>query len=166
MSMALLRRGLTLGLAFGFAAGTVEIWLSLMPFMERRMGPGPTFMLQVALLQTVLGALLGLVAAPLLLLPAGRFVHLLELALAWWGLERWVADMEEVFDEWRLELHELEEVSSTRLLAVGAIHLRGRGSGVSVDQPCAWLFDHVDGLLTRFEPFLNRVEEARRVAVS
>ena len=57
--MALLWRGLVLGLAFGLAAACVEIWLSLLPFMERRMGPGPTFMLQVALLQVALGALLG-----------------------------------------------------------------------------------------------------------
>ena len=62
------------------------------------------------------------------------------------GLARWIADMEEAFDEWRLELGELEEVG--------------------VDQPCAWLLDQVDGVLTRFEPYLNRVEEARRAAVS
>ena len=82
------------------------------------------------------------------------------------GLEAWVADMDEVFDEWRLDLDELEEVSPTRLFAVGTVHLRGRGSGVGVDQPCAWRLDHVDGVLTRFEPFLNRVEEGRRAAFS
>jgi ketosteroid isomerase-like protein len=80
------------------------------------------------------------------------------------GLARWVADMEESFDEWQLELDELEEVTPGRMLGVGSIHLRGRGSGVSVDQPCAWLLDHVDGVLTRFEPFPNRVEEARAAA--
>jgi hypothetical protein len=80
------------------------------------------------------------------------------------GLARWVADMEEAFDEWQLDLHELEEVHPGRLLGVGTIHLRGRGSGATIDQPCAWLFDHVDGVLTRFEPFPNRVEEARAVA--
>ena len=80
------------------------------------------------------------------------------------GLERWVADMEEVFDEWQLDLQELEEVSPSRVLGVGAIHLRGRGSGATVDEPCAWLLDHVDGVLTRFEAFLNRVEEARAIA--
>ena len=80
------------------------------------------------------------------------------------GVRQWVADMNEVFDEWQLEIHDLEEITATRVLGVGTVHLRGRGSGVSVDQPCAWLFDHVDGVLTRFEPFLNRVEEARRAA--
>ena len=72
--------------------------------------------------------------------------------------------MEEAFDEWQLKLDELDEVTPGRLLGIGAIHLRGRGSGVNVDQPCAWLLDHVDGVLTRFEPFPNRVEEARAAA--
>jgi ketosteroid isomerase-like protein len=79
-------------------------------------------------------------------------------------VERWVSDMEEAFDEWQLDLQELEEVSPSRMLGVGTIHLRGRGSGATVDQPCAWLLDHVDGKLTRFEAFLNRVEEARAIA--
>lgn len=80
------------------------------------------------------------------------------------GLRQWVDDMHEVFDEWRLDLQELEEVDPGRVLAVGSVHLRGRGSGATVDQPCAWLFDHTDGVMTRFEPFLNRVDEARRAA--
>jgi ketosteroid isomerase-like protein len=82
------------------------------------------------------------------------------------GVERWVADMSEAFDEWQLEVHELDEPVPGRVLGVGTVHLRGRGSGVDVDMPCAWLWDHVDGVLTRFEPFPNRVKEARAAAVS
>ena len=37
--MGALRRGLVLGIAFGFAAALVELWATLLPFMERRMGP-------------------------------------------------------------------------------------------------------------------------------
>jgi len=80
------------------------------------------------------------------------------------GLERWVSDMEEAFDEWQLDLDELEEAGPGRVLGIGRVHLRGRGSGATFDEPCAWLFDHVDGVLTRFEPFPNRVEEAREAA--
>jgi ketosteroid isomerase-like protein len=80
------------------------------------------------------------------------------------GARQWVDDMHEVFDEWELEIDEVEEFAPGRVLMVGSAHLRGRGSGVTVDQPCAWLLDHVDGVMTRFEPFLNRVEEARRIA--
>jgi ketosteroid isomerase-like protein len=80
------------------------------------------------------------------------------------GLERWVSDMEEAFDEWQLEINELDEVKPGRVLGIGSVHLRGRGSGAPVDEPCAWVLDHVDGLLTRFEPYLNRVDEARAIA--
>jgi ketosteroid isomerase-like protein len=80
------------------------------------------------------------------------------------GVRQWVEDMREVFDEWQLALDELEEFAPGRVIGIGTVHLRGRGSGVSVDQPCAWLFDHVDGVMTRFEPFLNRVGEARAIA--
>jgi ketosteroid isomerase-like protein len=80
------------------------------------------------------------------------------------GVRQWVEDMREVFDEWQLRLDELEEFAPGRVIGIGTVHLRGRGSGVSVDQPCAWLFDHVDGVMTRFEPFLNRVGEARAIA--
>jgi ketosteroid isomerase-like protein len=80
------------------------------------------------------------------------------------GVAAWVAEINDAFDEWELELDEVDEFAPGRVLAVGAVHLRGRGSGVSVDQPCAWIFDHVDGVVTRFEPFLNRVEEARQQA--
>jgi len=52
------------------------------------MGPGPLFMARIAVLQIGLGVLLGLALAPLL--RAGAIVHLLAMALAWYGLERWV----------------------------------------------------------------------------
>jgi arylsulfatase A-like enzyme len=88
--MHTVRRAFALGAAFGLAAATVETWGSLVPFMQRRFGPGPGFALQVALLEIGLGALLGLLAAPLLRLRGGPVLHLAAVALAWYGLERWV----------------------------------------------------------------------------
>ncbi len=88
--MKSLRRALVLGVAFGFATGLVEVWLGMIPIVQRRFGPGPLYMLQVALLHTGLGALLGLIAAPLLRLRRGVALHLLAMGLAWYGLERWV----------------------------------------------------------------------------
>lgn len=82
------------------------------------------------------------------------------------AVARWAAEMQEAFVEWRLEVRELEEFAPGRVLGVGAVHMRGRGSGVSVDQPCAWILDHADGRLTRLEPFLNRVDEARALAAA
>jgi arylsulfatase A-like enzyme len=88
--MQTVRRALALGLAFGLAAATVEAWGNLIPFIQRRFGPGPGFVLQVAAFEIFLGLLLGLAAAPLLRLRFGRVLHLVAMALAWYGLERWV----------------------------------------------------------------------------
>ena len=51
------------------------------------MGPGPLYTGQVAALLTGLGVLLGVALAPLL--RAGVVVHVLAMALVWYGLERW-----------------------------------------------------------------------------
>jgi ketosteroid isomerase-like protein len=80
------------------------------------------------------------------------------------GYARWIADMSESFDEWVLRLDELETLAPDRVLVVGAVHFRGRGSGVDVDLPCAWLMNHREGVLTRMEAFPNRVDEARAIA--
>jgi arylsulfatase A-like enzyme len=89
--MDLLRRALVLGIALGLAAATVELWLNFVPFVLRRFGPGPLFFVRVAALEIALGALLGLIAAPLLWLRAGTALHVVAVALAWFGLERLVA---------------------------------------------------------------------------
>ncbi|MEN8184065.1 MAG: sulfatase-like hydrolase/transferase [Myxococcota bacterium] len=89
--MTTLRRALLLGLAFGLAASTAELWLNLIPFTQRRFGPGPLFFVKVAALQLLLGALLGALAAPLLRLRGGPALHVLAVSLLWYGLERWVS---------------------------------------------------------------------------
>src|SRR5262245_31766779 len=88
--MGVLRRALLLGVAFGLAATTVGQWLQLVGVIERRRGAALPLAAQTAALEIALGALLGLCAAPLLLLRAGAVWHLLAMALAWYGLERWV----------------------------------------------------------------------------
>jgi len=52
------------------------------------------------------------------------------------GVRRWIAETFEAFDEWKLAIDEIEERGPDRVLIVGAVHLRGRGSGVTVDLPC------------------------------
>jgi arylsulfatase A-like enzyme len=93
----ILRRGLTLGLAFGLAAAGVEIWMNLVPFVQRRFGPGPLFYVQVAALEMLLAALLGLLVAPLVRLRGGTAFHVLAVALLWYGLARWVAVQAPIF---------------------------------------------------------------------
>ncbi len=116
--MTTLRRALALGVAFGLAATTIELWLNLIPFILRRFGAGPIFFLKVAGLEMVLGALLGLVAAPLLRLRWGVVLHVVALALAWYGLARWVALDAPVF-----ALLELGPAAGGALLVLGGLLL-------------------------------------------
>ena len=80
--------------------------------------------------------------------------------------EHWIRDMLDSFDEWTLHADEFEDVSPTRLLVVGSVRYRGRGSGAAMDMPAAWIFDFDGGRCCRVETFSQRVDEARRVARS
>ena len=99
-------RGLLSGLAFGLAAAITEVWLGLIPTLSRGFGAGPAFSARVALWMIALGVLLGLAAAPVLALRAGRWLHLLTMSLLLYGLARWVALDSPIFApmEWTLPL--------------------------------------------------------------
>ncbi|MGH0030523.1 MAG: sulfatase family protein [Myxococcota bacterium] len=89
--MSILLRAAAGGLAFGIAAGLVEAWLSLAPLLSRGFGPGPGFLARVAGLELLLGTVLGVLAAPVLLLRGGRWLHPLVLVALWCGLAAWVS---------------------------------------------------------------------------
>src|SRR5687767_3073692 len=54
------------------------------------------------------------------------------------GVRRFVAEIDDQFAEWHNSIDEFRDAGKDRVLALGAIHLRGRGSGVEFDQPMAW----------------------------
>ncbi len=82
------------------------------------------------------------------------------------GLEQWEADITESFDEWTIDAERFEDAGPGCVLAIGRVHFRGRESGISIDEPCAWLIGHAQGLVTRFEVFMNAIEEARAAAAN
>jgi ketosteroid isomerase-like protein len=55
------------------------------------------------------------------------------------GVRRWMAEIDDQFDDWQSSIDEFREASEERLLALGAIHFRGRAGGVEFDQPMGWL---------------------------
>jgi ketosteroid isomerase-like protein len=55
------------------------------------------------------------------------------------GMRRWMAEIDDQFEDWHSSIDEFREASEERLLALGTIHIRGRASGVEFDQPMAWL---------------------------
>ena len=77
------------------------------------------------------------------------------------GYEKFVADTRESFEifEPRFEFRDLGD----RVLAWGAIHVRGSGSGVEMDVPVGGIFDFRNGRIARWQDFGSK-ERAFEVA--
>jgi ketosteroid isomerase-like protein len=82
------------------------------------------------------------------------------------GLQTWFLEIDQQFEEWRLEIAEFREADHGRLLVLGQIHLRGTGSKVEFDQPMAWLLDFRSGKVIRMEMFTHRLEALEAAGLS
>jgi ketosteroid isomerase-like protein len=74
------------------------------------------------------------------------------------ALRRWFSEIEEQFDEWVVIPDEVHDAGD-RVVAVGKVRLRGRGSGVSFEAPVGWLFEIRDGKLSRLQTFVENPRE-------
>jgi ketosteroid isomerase-like protein len=72
------------------------------------------------------------------------------------GLREWWADTQENFTEFQLQPAEIRDIGSERVLAVGNLHLRGKGSGVEADVPSASLIAFRDGLIVALKDYGDR----------
>ena len=79
------------------------------------------------------------------------------------GFRTWMREIDDQFDTWRLSLEELIDLSDGRILGLGAIHAKGRGSGVELDTEVAWLYEFRDHRLIRMATYLSH-EDGRRAA--
>ena len=69
------------------------------------------------------------------------------------GLRQWLADMGEDWDEFRIDSHEVRALEDGRILVLGRFHARGRTSGVTLDQPAAWVCEMAAGKVARMRFF-------------
>ena len=69
------------------------------------------------------------------------------------GARKFIADTAETFDIFRLEVHEVRDLGENRLLFVGMITVRGRGSGVEAPIPAAAIAEFRDGLLWHYHDY-------------
>jgi ketosteroid isomerase-like protein len=63
------------------------------------------------------------------------------------GIRRWMAEIDEQFDFWELVADEYREVGDEGLLVLGAVRMRGRASGLRLEQPLAWVFRFSGGMI-------------------
>jgi ketosteroid isomerase-like protein len=69
------------------------------------------------------------------------------------GIRRFIADTEETFDVFEATLDEVSDAGNGRVLAIGKIRMRGRGSGFENDVTTAAVAEFRDGLLTRYKDY-------------
>jgi ketosteroid isomerase-like protein len=74
------------------------------------------------------------------------------------GVREWLAGLDENFDRWELEVHEIREAGDDGVVALGRIRARGRGSGVELDQPVGWFIRVRDGKFWRLNSFFTHEE--------
>ena len=74
------------------------------------------------------------------------------------GVRHWLSDIDEQFDSWSSTVDEMSELEDGRVMVLGTLHLRGRGSGAELDQPMGWLFSFREGRILRYEVFGSHAE--------
>jgi ketosteroid isomerase-like protein len=78
------------------------------------------------------------------------------------GLQRWMQEVDEQFREWELVADEWRDVGD-QVVVLGRLRMRGKGSGVEVEQPHGWLVEFKGGKAFRFRHFA-RPQEALEAA--
>ena len=81
------------------------------------------------------------------------------------GFRRWVADSFESFEAVENEWSEFRDLDD-RVLALGHVKARGRGSGMELESPIGWIFTIRRGKVAKTEGFLSRAEALEAVGLS
>ena len=79
------------------------------------------------------------------------------------GGEAWIREIDEQFDDWRVEVDSSRPLGGGRFLLEGSIHGRGRQSGVDLDQPASWLVEIRAGRLFRLRNYIGREAAAEAI---
>jgi ketosteroid isomerase-like protein len=82
------------------------------------------------------------------------------------GVRRYFAEIDDQFEDWDLSIDEFRDAPEERLLALGTLHLRGRGSGVEFDQPVAWLFTFAGSQVIEVRAIPDRAQALEAAGLS
>jgi ketosteroid isomerase-like protein len=81
------------------------------------------------------------------------------------GLERFAAAIGEVWEELQNTAEEFRDLGD-RVLVLGRLTGRGKGSGAQVDAPLAAIFDFRDDRIWRVRGYVDRAEGLRAAGLS
>lgn len=69
------------------------------------------------------------------------------------GMRRFLADTAETFDLFKALYPDVRDLGDERLVAIGTIRMRGRGSGLEDDVPSAAIVEFRDGVLAHYKDY-------------
>ena len=72
------------------------------------------------------------------------------------GVRKFFADNATNFEVFQGRYDDVRDLGEDRVLAIGTIHIRGRGSGVETDIPVAGIATYREGKLSKWEDFRER----------
>jgi ketosteroid isomerase-like protein len=81
------------------------------------------------------------------------------------GWQSYYEMLTETWEEFRIAPEELRDLGE-RVMMIGRVYGRGRGSGVPVDSPVVSLIDFHDGRISRIRAFLDHGEALRAAGLA
>ena len=69
------------------------------------------------------------------------------------GMRRFLADTAETFDLFKASYTDVRDLGDERLVAIGTIRMRGRGSGAEADVQTAALVEFRDGVMRSYKDY-------------
>jgi ketosteroid isomerase-like protein len=81
------------------------------------------------------------------------------------GVREWLRIVADEFDHLSTQANEVIDLPD-RLVALGEIQYRARGSDVEAHAPIAWVFDYQDGLILRGRVYMRHEEALEEAGMS
>ena len=82
------------------------------------------------------------------------------------GIREWFADTVESFDSFRINHTDIRDLGDGRVLAIGTLHVRGKGSGIETDVPTAAIASFRGGRMVSLKDYGNRSDALEAAGLS
>jgi ketosteroid isomerase-like protein len=81
------------------------------------------------------------------------------------GLRSWLDEIQEAFERFEPWLDEARDLDDERVLALGGISFRARGSGLDMDENMGWVHEFRDGKLRRMNFYASHADALASVGL-
>jgi hypothetical protein len=71
------------------------------------------------------------------------------------GLRAWYAEIDQQFEAWQIQVAEILDLGEDRYLLTGTIRMRGKESGLEMEQEVGWLLEFDQEQLRLMKPYTD-----------